>query len=368
VYDHPERGRSMVWIVIMAGGKGERFWPKSVADRPKQFHRIVSEKTMLQETHSRIHPEIKNENICVVAGRRYRELILEQLPGLPAENIIEEPQGKNTAAAIGLSAVELRRKDPGGTMVVLTADHLISPKRRLLQALEAAVKVAEDGYLVTFGISPDRPATEYGYIETGERIHGKYGLDVFGVKMFREKPSREKAVEYLAEGTFLWNSGMFAFTLENILRALETYMPPLHGALAAIGRHLGTSEEERVKREEFAGLQSVSVDYGIMEKATNIACLKPSFEWDDVGSWSALSRHRETDADGNILEGNVVSIDSRNNVVVGEESSLVSLVGVSDLIVVKDGPRLLVCHRSKDQRVKELVGKLSVEEKYSSFR
>ena len=357
----------MVSIVIMAGGRGERFWPKSVRSRPKQFHRIVSGRTMIQETFYRVYPEVKKQNIHVVAGREFRTLILNQLPELPEENLILEPEGKNTAAAIGLAAVELSKKNPGCSMMVLTADHVVAPKEEFLRAIETAVCMAEHDYLVTFGIPPDRPATEYGYIETGAPIPGEYGLPVIGVKKFREKPSRDKAVEYIEKGNYLWNSGMFAFRAENILQALENHLPSLHRALSRISESIGTDMEERVKQAEFQKLESISIDYGVMEKADNIACVRPSFVWDDVGSWGALSRHRKADSDGNILPGNTVVIDSKNNIVVGEKGFLVSLVGVSDLIIIKDETRLLVCNRNQDQRVKEVIRELEKNKKYEPY-
>ncbi|KPJ89157.1 MAG: hypothetical protein AMS17_03075 [Spirochaetes bacterium DG_61] len=357
----------MYSVVIMAGGKGERFWPRSVRKKPKQFHRIVSERTMIQETFYRVYPEIKKEHIYVVAGKDFSELILEQLPDLPEGNLIVEPEAKNTAAAIGLAAVELARKDPRGTMVVLTADHVIKPKEEFLRACEVAVQVAVQGSLVTFGMLPDRPATEYGYIEIGQKRQGWYDLEVFNVKMFREKPSLDKARAYIAEGRFLWNSGMFAFTFESILQAIETHMPSLHASLMCISRSIGSADEDRVKKEVFSGLQSISIDYGVMEKFERIACVKPRFFWDDVGSWGTLSRHRQADSKGNIHQGNVISVDGSNNIVMGEEESIICLVGISDVIVVKDGPRLLVCNRSQDQRVKEVLKVLSSDEKYKPF-
>ena len=322
---------------------------------------------MIQETFYRVYPEVERGHIYVVAGKDFRELILEQLPDLPEENVIVEPEAKNTAAAIGLASVELARKDPEGTMLVLTADHVVKPKDEFLRACETAVQVAERGFLVTFGILPDRSAIEYGYIEIGQKVEDRYDLEVFGVKMFREKPSLEKARAYVAEGRFLWNSGMFAFTFKSILQAIETHMPSLHASLMRISRAIGSEDDERVKIKEFSGLQSISIDYGVMEKSERIACVKPRFYWDDVGSWGALFRHREADSLGNIHQGNVISVDGRNNIVMGEDDSIICLVGISDVIVIKDGPRLLVCNRSQDQRVKDLLRVLSAEEKYRPF-
>lgn len=358
----------MFYIVIMAGGKGERFWPKSVWKKPKQFHRIVSERTMIQESFFRIFPEVKQENIFIVAGEDLKQLIFDQLPQLDEKNLVVEPEGKNTAAAIGLAAVYLSKKNPDATMVVLTADHAVKPRKEFIRAIETAVKVAQEGRLVTFGIKPNRPATEYGYIETGGKLEGDFDLDVYAVKQFQEKPSYERALAFIEEGSFLWNSGMFTFSLKSILDAMLIHMPILHSALMKIYNSIGTEEEDAVKQREFKRLESISIDYGVMERADNICCVRSNFLWDDVGSWGAISRHLPTDRDGNILQGNVITVDAKNNIVIGEDESIISMVGISDAIVVKEKDKLLICHREQDQKVKEIIKALWGNEKYVKFR
>ena len=358
----------MYKIVIMAGGKGERFWPKSVMKKPKQFHKIVTDNTMIQETFLRIHPEVNKENIFVVAGPGLGALILEQLPQIQKRNLIIEPEGKNTAPAIGLAAVYLLHQSPDAVMVVLTADHVIEPKREFLKAINTAVNVAEKGYLVTFGITPTRPATEYGYIEIGHMLNVDFGLDVHKVKMFREKPSYEKANKYIEEGTFLWNSGLFAFKASEILRAIEKHMNTLYSALMNIYHSLGTENEGNVKKHEFGKIKNVSIDYGIMEKADNIACVRPKFLWDDVGSWCAIARHRAANPEGNVVEGNAIFVDSRDNIVLGDTDSLISLIGISNSIVVKEGNKILISSRAKDQKVKDVLKILAQDKKYFKFR
>ncbi|HEB30170.1 MAG TPA: mannose-1-phosphate guanylyltransferase [Spirochaetes bacterium] len=354
-------------IVIMAGGQGQRFWPKSIKSMPKQFHKIVSDKTMIQETFNRVYPEIKLDNIFVVAGEKLMAVAAEQLPLLKKQNLITEPVGKNTAPAIGLAAAYIYKKDPDAVIAVLTADHVVESREQFLKALNTAVRVAEEGHIVTFGITPDRPATEYGYIEIGEKIGQSYELDVFSVKMFREKPTIEVAREFVRRDVFLWNSGLFAFKVRVILDAMKEHMAPLYSALMKIYDSIGTEDEKTVKMTEFEKIESESIDYGVMEKAADIACVKPDFLWDDVGSWGAVSRHVSGDKEGNIVQGNVVSVDSKNNIVLGEENSIISVIGIQDLIVVKDKDKVLVCHRSRDQHIKEALSSMAGKKKYMQY-
>jgi mannose-1-phosphate guanylyltransferase len=355
------------YAVIMAGGQGQRFWPRSVKAKPKQFHKIVSDKSMIQETFDRIYPQIPLKNIFVVAGEKLMPLVSGQLPQLKHDNLITEPVGKNTAPAIGLAAVYIYKRDPGAVMTVLTADHIVEPKVHFLEALNAAVTEAEAGHIVTFGIAPDRPATEYGYIEIGDKIGGYFKNDIFSVKMFREKPTLKAAREFVRKGNFLWNSGLFAFKAGVILEAMRVHMPALHASLMRIYGCIGKDSEKSVKIREFEKLESESIDYGIMEKVSGIVCVKPAFNWDDVGSWGAVSRHVDADRRGNIVQGNVVIIDSSDNVVLGEENSIISVIGIHDLIVVKDGNKVLVCHRSQDQKIKESLKLMSEKKDYSRY-
>ena len=345
----------MVNIVVMAGGKGQRFWPRSTIEMPKQFHKIVSERTMLQETFYRIYPEISKDRIYFVANEKLSQIIKNQLPEIDSSNLIIEPMGKNTAAAIGLSAVYISRNDPEGVMVVLTADHVVYPKEDFLKGVEVASKVADEGYLVTFGIQPDRPATEYGYIEVQDRIEGDYSLEVYRVKMFREKPDLNTARVFLEKGNFFWNSGMFAFKVATILGEIGKHVPELYRGLMKIRDAIGTPEEERVKASEFEKFEDISIDYAVMEKAENIACVKPTYIWDDVGSWSALYRHRKRDDNGNILEGNAVIVESEDTIVLGDDRSVIAAIGLKDIIIVKNENRILVCHKSMDQKVKDAL-------------
>jgi mannose-1-phosphate guanylyltransferase len=354
-------------IVIMAGGKGQRFWPRSTKDMPKQFHKIASNRTMIQETFNRVYPEYDKERIYVVLGESMVSHLLDQLPILERRNIIVEPVGRNTAAAIALASMYIEKKDADAVIIILTADHVVKPKDSFLTALDAASAVARRGYLVTFGIVPTRAATEYGYIELGDKLEKKHDLEVFGVEKFTEKPDEETARNFMQSGNYLWNSGMFAFRVRDMLKAFERYMPELFSSLTKIRKSIGSKDEERVKREQFESIESISIDYGVMERAKNIACIRTNFLWDDIGSWSSIARHRKMGKDGNITEGDVIIIDSENNIVLGEEEEVISIIGVNDLIIVKQVDKLLICPKSRDQDIKYALKLMSQEEKFSRY-
>lgn len=357
----------MVYIVIMAGGRGERFWPKSTRRRPKQFHRIVSDRTMIQETFSRVFPEFGKERIFFVLGKHLTQSLLGQIPEIDDRNLIKEPVGKNTAPAIGLAAARLDKLDGEATMVVLTADHLIRPKEEFLNAVNAAVEVAKRGRLVTFGIKPIRPATEYGYIETRGRPKKTADFDVYDVEQFTEKPDESTACQFLDSGRYLWNSGLFTFQAKEILGSIGRHMPVLYRSLMRIQDSMGGEDETRITEEEFSTIESVSIDYGVMEKSDRISCIEPGFLWDDMGSWRSLDRYGERDGQGNVAEGDVVLVESKDNIVIGEDKSVIALVGVSGLIVVKEGNRVLVCHKDYDQRIKQALKRMSADEKLSNY-
>jgi mannose-1-phosphate guanylyltransferase len=354
-------------IVIMAGGKGQRFWPRSTEDMPKQFQKIASDRTMIQETFNRVYPEYDKGHIYVVLGESMVSHLFDQLPSLARQNIIVEPTGRNTAAAIGLASIYIEKRDSDAVIIMLTADHVVKPKDSFLTALEAAIAIARRGYLVTFGIIPTRAATEYGYIELGDKLDRKHDLEVYGVEKFTEKPNEETARHFMQSGNYLWNSGMFAFRVQDMLKAFERYMPELFSSLTKIRQSIGSKDEERVKREQFGSIESISIDYGVMERAKNIACIRTNFLWDDIGSWSSIARHRKMGKDGNITEGDVIIIDSKNNIVLGEEDEAISIIGVNDLIIVKHENKLLICHKSRDQDLKYALKHMSQDEKFSRY-
>lgn len=348
--------------VIMAGGRGERFWPRSRARHPKQLLPIVSTRTMLQETVDRIRPLVTEKNIYIATGEILSKKVKSQLPFLPEKNIILEPVGRNTAACIGLAAIKIEREHPRSTMVVLAADHLIGEREEFLEIIRAGAETAEEtGNLVTLGIKPTRPETGYGYIEVESgkfKVESKKKIEVYKVERFVEKPDGERAKKFLSSGNYYWNSGMFIWTVESILKAIEEHMPKLFKGLETIKDSLDTPREAKVLRQVFQGLESISIDYGVMEKAKNVVLIKADIPWDDVGSWLAIERIHPKDDKGNVVLGKFEGIDSRNCIIISDEH-LVATLGVSDLIVVTTPQATLICSKEKAQDMKKIVKKLA---------
>lgn len=339
--------------LIMAGGRGERFWPKSRRNMPKQFLSLTDDgKTMIQLTVERILPLVAVEDIFIVTNRDYKKLVRQQLPDLPEENVLCEPVGKNTAPCIGLGAVRIAKKYDDAVMFVLPSDHLIKYHTMFLKTLSDAADVAEQGKnLVTIGITPDYPETGYGYIkfQPERTMNGAFPVD-----RFVEKPDLEKAKEYLATEQYLWNSGMFTWKVSTILDNLKQFQPELYEGLRRIQSSIGSPEEENVLEKEFSAFRSVSVDYGVMEKAENIYTLSGSFGWDDVGSWLAVGRLKRSNEFGNVINGNVISIDTRDTIIQGE-GKLIATVGVSNLIVVDSEDALLICEKDCAGKIKKVL-------------
>lgn len=347
--------------VIMAGGKGERFWPRSRGIHPKQLLPITGRRTMIQETAKRISPLISSDDIFVVAGRELAGGIKKQLPELRRGNLILEPFGRNTAAAIGLAAIAIKKINKKAIMVVLAADHLIGEKRKFLRTIGVAAKVAKEGKLVIIGIRPTRPETGYGYIESGEKLQipgVRKDAEIYTVKKFKEKPDEVKAKKYLQSGKYFWNSGMFIWKVESILGAIEEHMPKLYEGLKKISAARGVSHKKKIIKEVYKELEDISVDYGIMEKSKNIAVVKADFHWDDVGSWLSMERIHKKNKDGNIIQGKFVGIDTSQCILIGKEQ-LIATVGVSGLIVVTTPQAVIICSRDRAQDVKKIVGKIA---------
>jgi mannose-1-phosphate guanylyltransferase len=344
-----------MYVVIMAGGRGTRFWPRSRDRKPKHLLDILSERTIVQETVDRLLPLVPPERILVVTGRTHAAELARQLPGIPARNILIEPVGRNTAPCIGLAALHVRRLDPDGVMAVLPADHRIAADALFRDVLQAAAEAAQPGdRLVTIGIAPTAPETGYGYLELGEEAGNSRGEAIWKVRSIREKPDRETAGTFLAEGRYVWNSGMFVWTAGAILAAIGQWLPELAGRLETIDEALGTAREDAVLEEVYPSLPSISIDYGVMEKAGNVLALRGDFGWSDVGSWDALWEVSPKDPSGNVLKGSVAVAGARN-CLVAAGGRLVALAGVEDLIVVDTEDALLVCRRGDSQRVREVV-------------
>lgn len=342
--------------LIMAGGKGERFWPRSRVNLPKQFLSLTDDgKTMIQLTVERISPLVDIEDVYIATNANYKELVKQQLPGIPEENILCEPIGRNTAPCIGLGAVHVASKYDDAVMIVLPSDHLIKSNDIFKDTFVDACKIAEEGSnLVTVGITPNYPETGYGYIKYNKE--NKEG-NSYSVEKFVEKPDLETAKEYLADGSYLWNSGMFVWKVSTILDCFKQFMTSTYDGLMKIKASVGQADEQKVLEEEFPNLESQSVDYGIMEKASDIYTLAGNFGWDDVGSWLAVGRIKENDSLGNVINGNVVAVNTENCVIEGAEK-LIATVGLRDMIVVDTKDATLISTKENAGEIKKVLAKL----------
>lgn len=348
-------GDKTLYAVIMAGGKGSRFWPKSREKMPKHLLNITGKKTIIQKTVERIEPLIPAENIFVVTGVAHCDEVIRQLPDLPGKNIIIEPFMRNTAPCIGLAAMHIKKRDPDGIMVVLPSDHYISDEEAFRHTIATAGKMAQKGsFLLTIGVYATRPETGYGYMEQGETVTVIEGKEIFKVKSFREKPDLRQAEIFLQERGFYWNSGMFIWNVSAILHEIETFLPNLYQGLLRIEDALGTDYEKDIIMEVYQKLTPVSIDYGVMERSKKTLLIKGDFGWSDIGSWNALWEVLHKDGDGNAVRGRFIGIDSSNSLVYSPDK-LVALVGVKDLIVVETPDSLLICRRQASQDIRKVV-------------
>lgn len=342
----------------MAGGKGERFWPLSTDEKPKQFLKLLGEETMIQMTVKRLEKLMPIDRVFVVTAKRYVNLVKEQLPSLPERNIIVEPIGKNTAPCIGLSAFVINKYYKDATMVVLPSDHLIVDEDKFINTLEAAYNFVEDTEeaIVTLGMKPDRPETGYGYIKYTKTEEILKGLKVVKVDKFVEKPDLETAKEYLNQGNFLWNGGMFVWKCSTVIKLTKEYLVNTYEVLSEIA---ATSESEfnQVLENMYPQVDSVSVDYGIMEKAKNIYVIPSDFGWDDIGTWYSVERYRDKDDNNNVCVGDIKNIDGCNNIVVSKEKPIV-VVGLDDVFVVESDEIIFVGKKEDIERIKEIKRKV----------
>ncbi len=353
--------------VVMAGGRGERFWPMGRRHLPKQFLKLAGEATMIEDTVLRLFPLADPEDVLVITNRNYVDQCRELLP-IPEANIIGEPEGRNTAPCVALAAGLIRRKDrsPDAVMLLLPADHVIKPAKALQRVLADSAELARTGgYLVTIGIVPTEPATGYGYIHCGEAVDAKLGTRFFRGLGFREKPELATARRFLATGNFKWNSGMFIWTVDAIMAEFERQAPKL-AAMAEAVAAAGDGELDAVIRREFVKCDAISIDYAVMENAGRIAVAESDFFWDDIGSWASMRRQFPVDATGNVSRGLTALDDCANCIAIADEGQLIGAVGMRDTVMIHAGNAMLVCPVSEVQRVRDLVRKLE-ERKLDGF-
>ncbi|PWN05944.1 mannose-1-phosphate guanylyltransferase [Rhodohalobacter mucosus] len=345
----------MTYAVIMAGGSGTRFWPKSTQSLPKQFLNLFGDQTMIQDTVSRLEGAIGPESVVVVTNDDYTSIVEEQLPEVNEKFIIGEPVARNTAPCVAAAAAILHNEDPDSVMVVLPADHVIGKPTGFRRVLDLAVETARsENSLVTIGIKPNRPETGYGYIRfDADRVNGPDNEDVYSVKNFTEKPDKETAEQFLSSGDYLWNSGMFIWKTSAILEAIKEYLPEIF----ILTEELMMSDCSKEDLDEFyTACPSISIDYGIMEKAEKVHVVPGDFEWNDVGSWTAVHELSPKDENGNAAGGALTSIqDSVNNLIHTQSNKLIALVGVENLAVVETDNAILVVNLKEAQGVKKVV-------------
>lgn len=347
-----------ITALIMAGGRGERFWPRSRRTMPKQFLSLTGDgRTMIQLTIERIASVVSIEDIFVVTNKDYKDLVIQQLPELPKENIICEPIGRNTAPCIGLGAIHISKKYDDALMLVLPSDHLIKYNSMFLTTLKNACSIAEkDSNLVTIGITPDYPETGYGYIKFNS--NNCYEMS-FEVERFVEKPNLELAKEYIDTEEYLWNSGMFVWKVSSILHNMKKFMPELYQGLLHIKDAIGTVDAEEILSKEYEAFDSMSIDYGVMEKAKDIYTIPGTFGWDDVGSWLAVERIQKTNEFGNVINGNIITIDTKNCIIEGEKK-LIAAVGVDNLVIIDSSDATLICKKDSTNDIKKVIENLKI--------
>lgn len=358
------------YAVIAAGGKGTRFWPLSRIDRPKQLLRILTHRSLIGETARRIGPLFAWENILVVTGAGYFKEIAGELPGLPAKNILLEPQGNNTAPCIGLAAIEIAARDPNACMVIFPADHWIGNRNAFRKTVQGALKLAgETDSLVTVGIRPTYPETGYGYIHKAKPVSGRRGLSAFHVRAFHEKPDRATAARLIRSGS-LWNSGIFAWKVSSILGFLRSFSPGIFRGLMEIKKARATSlggipgpRLRSVLRKAYQKMPAISIDHAVLEKAAAIGkvfTVDAAFDWSDLGSWESLHRILPRDAAGNAAIGKSLAVDAKGCLVFSPYR-LVVLLGTRNTVVVDSPDALLIAERGRSQDVREVVNQLEAK-------
>jgi mannose-1-phosphate guanylyltransferase len=346
------------YVAIMAGGIGSRFWPMSRTRYPKQFLDILGMgRTLIQQSYDRYSKVVPPANVYVVTSHEYVDIVKAQLPELPASNILAEPSRKNTAACIAYIAFHLQAKDPDAVMIAAPADHLVTETEQFIETASKALDFVESvNSLVTIGIKPTHPNTGYGYIQH-EMMQA--APDVFKVKTFSEKPSEEIAKAFIASGDFLWNAGIFTWKVSTVLTAFESHLSEVYEVFAAEKEHFNTATEREAIERIYPQCTNVSVDFGVMEKASNVFVIPASFGWSDLGTWNSAWDNMEKDYFGNAVVGkNVMVVDANNCMVHAPDKKLVLLQGLRDYIIVDTEDALLICKKDKEQQIKEYVAEV----------
>lgn len=349
----------MLHAVVMAGGSGTRFWPASRKLVPKQLLALSGDRSMLQATMDRLGDLVPAERQLIVTNKILGDAVRSQLPNLPEQNVVGEPCKRDTAPCVGLAAAMVAKVDPQGTMVVMPSDHVIKDHENFQQAITAGKELIDQDptRIVTFGIRPTYPAESFGYIQRAEQIDGA-SIAAFQVEKFREKPDRATAEEYVAAGTYYWNSGIFLWRASTILDALKNNVPEMHSHIEKIADSIGTDRFTETLEAEFTAIDGTSIDYAVMENYPNVVTIEAPFPWDDVGSWQALSRLHQPDDQGNTVVGSHLGIDTRGAIIHAQPGHTIVTIDVDDLIVVQTEDATLVAPKHAEERVREVVKEL----------
>lgn len=356
------------FVIIMAGGRGERFWPVSREKTPKQLIKLLGDKSFLQQAVERVLPLVPIKNVLIITNAAQAAEVRKQLPKLPKDNVIAEPIGRDTCAAVTLGAAIVGARSTTGVMAVLPADHVIPGEKKFQQVLSDAFDVASRGQaIITIGIKPSEPATGYGYIRVGEPLPPPAGVKSYKTvfhraEQFVEKPNYDKAVEYLNSGQYRWNAGMFIWSFVTITEALQKHQPEMYEACQRWFKAASQPAKlARVLAKEYPAITKISIDFALMEKAQNVICADGSFEWDDLGAWNAIARHIKADAEGNCAVADFIHVDAARNIIFDARTknrTPIAVVGLRDSILVQTDDAVLLAHKSQSQKIKELVKKL----------
>jgi mannose-1-phosphate guanylyltransferase len=364
------------FVIIMAGGRGERFWPVSREKTPKQLVALLGLRSFLQQAVDRVLPLVPLKNILVITNAIQAPEVRRQLPKLPAENVVAEPVGRDTCAAVTLGAAIVGQRSTGAVMAVLPADQVIPEEKKFQQVLGDSLDLASRGQvIVTIGIKPSEPATGYGYIRVGNVLPPPQGVKsyrtpFFKAEQFVEKPNFDKAREYLATGQYRWNAGMFIWSFVTVTQGLEKHQPEMAAACQRWFKAAGTPKLNKVLAREYPEIKKISIDFALMEHAQNVVVADGAFDWDDLGSWTALARHLKADAEGNCAIADFIHVDAARNIIFDARTknrTPIAVVGQRDTILVQTDDAVLLAHKSQAQKVKELVKRLAESKEYKKL-